>query len=170
MRLEMPHSYSQEQVCGWENWPTSPQTQWQCKRVKGPLFTPYWIIELRQGDQDAPMWICRPNNPSVQCPKNFPSKRCIWILWFWLLTVTHWPSRGQEHNRHQRDQRPQSPRFPSPSPDCGFKSDRSSLSTMSLVSSRSYQSDGSRHSRWGRQHWEETCMNINLPMFKEWGC
>ena len=59
----------------------------------------------------------------------------------------HWPSRGQECNRHWRDQRPLSPWFPSPSPDCGFKSDRSSLLTTSLMTSRSDQSDGSRHSR-----------------------
>ena len=55
----------------------------------------------------------------------------------------HWPSRGQECNRHQRDQRPQSPWFPSPSPDHGFKSNWSSLSTASLMLSRSDRSDGS---------------------------
>ena len=53
-RLEMPHSYSQELVCGWKNWPTLPQTHWQFKRVKGPLLKPYQIVELRQGDQDIP--------------------------------------------------------------------------------------------------------------------
>ena len=31
MRLEMLHSYSQEQVHGLENWPTSLQTQWQSR-------------------------------------------------------------------------------------------------------------------------------------------
>ena len=59
----------------------------------------------------------------------------------------HCPSRGWEHNRYWRDQRPQSPWFPSPSPDHGFESNRGSLLTMSLMSSRSDQSDGSRHSR-----------------------
>ena len=57
------------------------------------------------------------------------------------------PSRGHECNRRWRDQRPQSPRFPLPSPDCGFKSNMSSLSMASSVSSRSESSDGSRHSR-----------------------
>ena len=34
--------------------------------------------------------------------------------------------------------------------------------------SKSDQSDGSRHSRWGRQHWEEgACMQINPPTFKD---
>ena len=64
----------------------------------------------------------------------------------------HRPCRGWEHNRHRRDQRPQSPQFPSPSPDCGFKSNSSSLSTTSWMLSRSDQSDVSRHSRQGRLH------------------
>ena len=58
-----------------------------------------------------------------------------------------WPSRGWRHNRRWRDQQPQSPRFPSPSPDHDFKSDRSSLSMASSMSSRSDHSDGSRCSR-----------------------
>ena len=59
----------------------------------------------------------------------------------------HQPSRGQECNRHWRDQRPQSLQFPSPSPDHRFKSNWSSLSTASSISSRSDWSDGSRCSR-----------------------
>ena len=51
------------------------------------------------------------------------------------LPSPHWPTRDQEHNRHWRDQRPQSPLFPSPSPDCGFESNRSLLSTTSSMSS-----------------------------------
>ena len=61
-----------------------------------------------------------------------------------------WPSRGQEHNRCHRDQRPQSPQFPSPSPDCGFESNWSSLLTASSMSSRSDWSDRSRCFRLGR--------------------
>ena len=80
----------------------------------------------------------------------------------------HQPSRGQECNRHWRDQRPQLPQFPSPSPDCGFESNCSSLLMASSMSSSSDQSDGSRHSRQDRQHWEEgACMKINLPIFKD---
>ena len=59
----------------------------------------------------------------------------------------HWPFRGWEHNRQWRDQRPQSPWFPLPSPDQGFESDWSLLSTMSSMLSRSDWSDGSRCSR-----------------------
>ena len=96
-----------------------------------------------------------PKDASGDCSSNYPPS-------------PHWPSRGQECNRHQRDQRPQSPWFPSPSPDCGFESDRSSLLTTSLMLSRSDQSDGSRHSRQGRPHREEgACMKINLPIFKD---
>ena len=54
------------------------------------------------------------------------------------------PQRGQEHNRHQRDQRPPSPWFPSPSLDCGFENNRSSLSMTSMMLSRSDRSDGSQ--------------------------
>ena len=78
-----------------------------------------------------------------------------------------WPSQGWGHNRRWRDQWPWSPRFPSPSPDCGFESDRSSVSTVSSISSRSDRSDGSRCSRRGRRQWEETHMKINLPIFKD---
>ena len=63
------------------------------------------------------------------------------------LQTPHHSSRGQECNRRRRDQRPQPPRFPSPSLDCGFESDRSSLSMTSSMSSRSDCSDRSRHSR-----------------------
>ena len=58
-----------------------------------------------------------------------------------------WPSRGRGHNRRRRDRRPQPPRFPSHLPDQGFKSDRSSSSMASSMSSWSDRSDGSGHSR-----------------------
>ena len=77
------------------------------------------------------------------------------------------PSRGCQCNRQWWDHRTQSPRFPLPSLDHGFESDRSLLSMTSSVSARSEHSDESRHSRWGRRHWEETCMKINLPIFKD---
>ena len=57
------------------------------------------------------------------------------------------PSRGHKCIRRWRDQRPQLPRFPLPSLDCGFKSDRSLLSTASSMSSRSNCSDEPRCSR-----------------------
>ena len=74
-RLEMPHSYSQGQVHGLENWPTSPQTQWQFKSVEGSLLNLYQIVELRQGDQDIPTWICWPNNPFSLIPQEVPLQR-----------------------------------------------------------------------------------------------
>ena len=75
-----------------------------------------------------------PKDMSGDCSSDYPQTPCH-------------SSRGQECNRRRRDQRSQSPRFPSPSPDCGFESDRSSLSMTSSMSSRSDRSDGSRHSR-----------------------
>ena len=80
----------------------------------------------------------------------------------------HWPLRGGDCNRHWRDHRPPSPCFTSPSLDCGFESNRSSLLMASLISSRSNRSDVSQHSQRGRQHWEDrACMKINLPVFKD---
>ena len=102
-------------------------------------------------------------NPPRSSPLKDTSGDCISNY----LPTTHQPSRGQECNRCQRDQRPQSPWFPSPSPDYGFESNRSSLLTMSLMSSRSYWSDGSRCSRWGRWFQEEAHMKINLPIFND---
>ena len=58
-----------------------------------------------------------------------------------------WPFHGRGHNRRRRDQRLRSPRLPSPLPDRGFKSDRSSISMASSISSWSDRSDGSGHSR-----------------------
>ena len=81
--------------------------------------------------------------------------------------TTRWPSWSWGHNWRWRVQWPGSPRFPSSAPDHGFESDRSSISMVSSISSHSDHSDGSRCSRRGRRHWEETCMKINLPIFKD---
>ena len=79
-----------------------------------------------------------------------------------------WPLRGQDCNRCQRDHMPPSPCFLSPSPDCGFESNKSSLLMASSILSRSNRSDGSWYSQRGRWHWEDgACMNINLPVFKD---
>ena len=74
--------------------------------------------------------------------------------------------RGQDHDQHQRDQRLIQPQ--SPSPDYGFESDRSSVSTASLVSSHSDRLEGSQCSwcgRWCRETGAH--MEINLPIFKD---
>ena len=72
MRLEMTHSYSQELVHRWQNQPTSPQIQWQFKRVQGPLPKLSWIIKLTWGDPDIPVWICQLNNLSSLTPPGVP--------------------------------------------------------------------------------------------------
>ena len=61
--------------------------------------------------------------------------------------TSQWPIQDRGCNRRQRDKQPQSPQFPSPSPDCSFESDRSSVSMAPSVSSWSGCSDRSRHSR-----------------------
>ena len=66
--------------------------------------------------------------------------------------LPHWPSRGQDCNRCWRDHRQPLHLLPSPSPDCGFESNRSSLLMASLMSSMSDRSEGSQHSWW----WEAT--------------
>ena len=81
MRLEMPHSYLQEQVHGLENWPTLLQTLWQSRKVEGPLLKLYLTVELRQGDQDVLVWIHRPNNPSSLIPQEVPlQKMCLGMV------------------------------------------------------------------------------------------
>ena len=89
LMVDKARDASQELVHGWENWPTSPQTQWQFKRVKGPLLKPYWIIELRQGDQDVPVWIHWPNNPSGLIPLEVHLQRMH--LGIVVLTTHHHP-------------------------------------------------------------------------------
>ena len=62
----------------------------------------------------------------------------------------HQPSRGWDCNRHWRDHMQPPPQLPSPSPDCGFESDRSSLLMALLMLSMSDRSEGSQHSQHGR--------------------
>ena len=79
----------------------------------------------------------------------------------------HQPPRGQNCNQCRRDQGLLPPQSPSRSLDCGFESDRNSVSTASLMSSLSYGSEGSLHPWWGRQHGKtRSHMKINIPIFK----
>ena len=64
--------------------------------------------------------------------------------------LPHQPSRGQDCNRHWRNHRRPLHQLPSPSPDCRFESNRSSLSMASSMSSISDRSEGSQHSLCGR--------------------
>ena len=116
-----------------------------CPHVNLPGQQPFWFNALRTSP---------PKDTSGDCGSDYPLS-------------PRQPSRGQECNRRWRDQRPQLPQLPSPSPDCGFESNRSLLSTMSSMLSRSDWSDGSRCSRPGRWYQEEACMKINLPVFKD---
>ena len=87
-----------------------------------------------------------------------------------VLTINHHTAghRGQNCNQCWRDWRLIPPQPPSPSLDHGFESNRSSVSTASLVMSQSDRSEGSWHSQHGRWCRETRAhMKINLPIFKD---
>ena len=91
-----------------------------------------------------------------------------WRCQLWPLTITLQPKWGRDHECQQTNLRPVQPQPPSLSPDCWFKSNRSLVSTASLVSSQSDRSEGSWHSCCGR-HCREMggYVKINLPIFKD---
>ena len=97
-----------------------------------------------------------------------PQEKC-----FEDISFDHWPPhhkllQGRDHEQQQRNPRPVLPQPPSPSPDRGFKSNRSSVSMASSVSSQSDRSEGSLHSHCGRCCRETGGhMKINLPVFKD---
>ena len=84
------------------------------------------------------------------CPGDSPWKEWSGDACFDHQPLPQRPQRGWDHDWCWRDQRLIQPQPPSPSPDCGFKIDRSSISTASLVSSQSDRSEGSQHSQCGR--------------------
>ena len=141
-----------------------PMTIQEGKRVIAQAILDNWVKARGPGHPHVnlpvqqPFWFNPPRSSPVKDASGEGSSD--------YLPSPHQPTRGQEHNRHWRDQRPWSLWFPSPSPDRGFKSNRSSLSTTSLMLFRSDWSDRSRCSRWGRWHQEEACMKIKLPVFK----
>ena len=100
-------------------------------------------------------------------PRDFPRKDTPGDVSPSHQPLPYWPLRGQNCNRHQRDHRTPPHWLLSPSPDHGFKGDRSSLWMASLMSSMSDRSGGSQHSQHGRQHRGDGAhMKINLPVFK----
>ena len=97
------------------------------------------------------------------CPRDSPRKDITGNVSPYHQPSPHQPLRGQDHNRHWRDHQ-----LPSPSLDCRFKSDRSSLLMASSMLSMSDRSEGSWHPRCGRQHQEDGAhMKRNLPVFKD---
>ena len=89
---------------------------------------------------------CPHVNQSTQQPFRFDCTRGSPLRWRVdsdHRPLLHWQPRGQDCNRYLRDQRPPLPQLSLPSPDLGFESDRSSLLTASLMSSRSEGSERS---------------------------
>ena len=167
-RLEMPHSYSQEQVCGLENsayLATDLMTIQEGRRAIAQAVSDHWVKVRGPGHPcvnllaQQPFWF----DP----PRSSPPKNGSGDGGSDHQPSPHWPSRGQECNRHWRDQRPQSPQFPSP----WFESNWSSLSMASLMSSRSDRSDGSRCPRRGRQALRGRSSHEDKPPHLQgWGC
>ena len=150
---------------GWEtslpcHWPMTIQEGWQaitqavmnhCIKVRGPGHPCVNLLTQQPFRFDLPR-----GSPIKDTPRDGSSDH---------QPLPCQPPRGQDHNWCQRDQRLPPPWLPSPSPDCGFESDRSLLSMASSMSDRL---EGSQHSWWGRWHWEDRAhMKINLPVFKE---
>ena len=82
--------------------------------------------------------------------------------WGWVL------KHGWDSGQKQWDPWGAPTLTPSPSLDCGFKNDRSSVSTSSSVSSRFDKSGGSKHQHHGWCCQEpEGHMKIYLPVFKD---
>ena len=117
-------------------------------------------------------WPC--SHPLTQQPFRFyhpgdsPWKDCPGDSSFNHQTSPCRLQRDQDHDWCRGDQGLIPPWPLSPSSDHGFESNRSSLSTASLVSSLSDRSKGSQHSQCGRWCRETRAhMKINLPIFKD---
>ena len=122
-----------------------PMTIWEGKRAIAQAISDHQV--KARGPGHPHVNLLAQQTSWFNTPRSSPPKDVSGDCSSYYPPSPHWPSRGWERNRHQRDQRPQSPQLPSPSPDCGFESNRSSLLTTSLMSWRSDQSDGSRCSR-----------------------
>ena len=102
------------------------------------------------------------------CGDESPKEECIKDPSFDHWSPTHCkPLPGRDHGQQPRNPRPVLP-HPSPSPDHGFKSNRSLVLTALSVSLQCDKSEGSWHPPHGR-HRRETRghMKINLPIFKD---
>ena len=125
-------------------------------KARGPGHPHVNLLTQQPFRFDHPRDFPRKDNPRDLSPDNQPSP--------------HQPLSGQDCNRHWRDHRQPLHWLPSPSPDHGFESDRSSLSTALSMSSMSDRSEGSQCSQQGRQHREDRVhMKTNLPVFKDEG-
>ena len=126
-----------------------------------------WQIEVRGPEKPR----SQPSTPQpfrFHCSGDSPWKECSRNASFDHQSLPCRPQRGQDCDCCWRDQRPIQPQPPSPSPDHGFKSNRSLVLTASSVSSLSDRSEGSLYSWCGRWHRKTRAhMKINLPIFKD---
>ena len=137
-------------------------TEW-CADARGPghpCTHPPAFLPLRFSEQNRNP----PEGRLLSTDKCMKEHRCTHQMSHQDLGwVLQW---GQDHG--QMRWYLQAALSPSSSPDCGFKGDRSSVSTCSSVSSRSDRSGSSRCTHCGQCCGEPgDHMKINLPVFKD---
>ena len=138
-----------------EGWQTIAQAIAECQReVRGPEQPCSHLLTLQ---------LFRFHHPG-----DSPQQDCSRDGSFNHQPSPNRPQRGWDCNQHRMDQRLLPPQPSSPSQDCGFKSDRSSVSTASSVLSQSDRSEASQCSSCGRWHRETRAhMKINLSVFED---
>ena len=123
--------------------PLTIQEGWQ---VIAPAITECLI---EHEDLDAHVLIQHPQAFRFYHGEESPWEECFEDVGIDHQAPHHKPLQGR-HEWWQRNPRWVLPQPPSPSPDQGFKSNRSSVLTASSVSSQSDRSEGSQHSCHGR--------------------
>ena len=131
---------------GWGTWvgkptylATDPMTIKEGQWVIAQAVTNHWVKTRGLGHPHINLPTQQPFR--FDCPRDSPRKDTPGDASYNHQPLPHQPLRGMDHNRCWRDHRQPPPWLPSPSLDCRFESDRSSLSMASLMSSMSDRSD-----------------------------
>ena len=159
--------------------PDSVPTHWVCRKAGRWSLMPLPNDLLSPGDPDALTCVC-PHCHSLgfkslsshweQRPQSTDDqvRKPICIHQESAYKHDQASQHGKDHNQSQQDPWNALTQMPSPSPDCGFESHQSSMSTSSLVSLHSTRSRGHWHTYCG-WHCRESGghKKINLPVFKD---
>ena len=144
----------------------NPLTIWEGWWVIAQAITKCWVGARGPGHP-----LSHPTTPQpfrFYCGDESLREKCVEDASFDHWPSLHKPLQGRDCEWWQRNLRPMLPQSPSPSPDCGFKSDRSSVLTSLSVLSQSDRSEGSWHPHCGKcQREPRGHMKINLPIFKD---
>ena len=95
------------------------------------------MLDKGEGPRGSMCESVNPTTVQIWLTGRFSPKGHPWRCQFRPSTITSMALRGWNHNQHRRDQGLPPPQSPLPSPDHGFESDRSLLSTVSSMSSLS---------------------------------